>query len=302
MVFFGFSFFGDSTSVLPTATNVNNINYVELKNGIYDDLYITRNTTDISEEIPEQWDHDTILHAGFEDNTNAGNVDWTVDNTTALLVKRKEVGETQWMTIAEHPVSTIEDFTFAGIDKYARGNSEYQYAIVPTLGNVEGNYTTVDVESKFEGIFLAENDIIYGSYITGDFVDTTRVLPSTVLSLPNQKYGVYCSNSIANYDTGSISCTFVYLDEKTCEYDFEHIANQTKNIMKYLTNRKPKLLKIYDGRMWLIMVTGNPTDTGETSIYNRIISFEWAEIGDCNSEKDLYYANLSNVPRQWWNT
>lgn len=301
MIFLGYSFFGDESTIFPTATAINNITYVELANGIYDDLFISKNPDNADENINEDWDFDTILHATFNDITDAGNVGWNLQNTTSLLVKKRESGDTKWTTIEEHPISTLEDFNFSGVDYYSKAKTNYQYAIVPTLGNVEGNYNITDVLSDFYGIFLAEKDIIYGTELSDDMLDTTRNVPSTILSLPNQKYAVYCSNSIANYDTGSASGSFAYLDKETCQYDFEHINNQTSKIMEMLTNRKPKLLKSYDGREWLIMVTGNPTDTGDTYIFNRVISFEWAEIGDYKSEKDLYYANLSDVPSQWWN-
>lgn len=303
MVFLGFSSFGDVSSVLPTVTSINNIDYVEIKNGFYDELYITEDTSEIDDtEIEKTWDFDTDLHATFDNTTDAGNLGWNLENTSNILVKKREVGDTAWTTIYDQEIATIDDFSFAGIDYVTKSNTNYDYAIVPALGLVEGNYNIVTVESKFNGLFLIEKDIVYGTPILNDMVNTTRNVPSTVLSLPNSKYAVYCSNSIANYDTGSASGTFVYLNEETCEYDFEHISQHTKYLMEMLANRKPKLLKVYDGRMWLIMVTGNPTDTGEDYIYNRVISFEWAEIGDYKSEKDLYYADLSDVPSKWWNT
>lgn len=302
MIFLNYSFFGDSTSILPTPTAIDDITYVELQNGVYDDLYITKDADDTSSIIKDEWDFDTILHATFNDVTDAGNVTWNLNNTSGLLVKRREIGDSKWMTIAEYPINSIEDFNFIGFDAYARSQATYQYAIVPVLGNVEGNYCITTVESKFNGIYLVEKDLIYGTFLTDDLVNTTRNVPSSILDIPANKYPTYCSNSIANYDTGSCSGTFAYLDTETCQFDFEHIYSQTEKVMERLANRKPKILKVHDGRIWLIMVTGNPTDTGDTYIYNRIIAFEWAEIGDYKSEKALYWAGLSDVSSQWWNT
>lgn len=303
MVFLGYSFFGDMSSVLPTVTSINDINYVEVKDGLYDELYITNNTDEINtDEINEVWDFDTVLHANFDNTTDAGNIGWNLKNTTNILVKKREAGDLKWTTIYDQEVLTIEDFSFSGVDYVTKSNTDYQYAIVSALGRVEGNYNISEVTSEFDGIFLIEKDAIYGTPITSDLIDTTRNVPSTILSLPNNKYAVYCSNSIANYDTGSASGTFVYLNKETCTYDFEHVNQYTRYLMEMLSNRKAKLLKVYDGRMWLIMVSGNPTDTGESDIRNRIINFEWAEIGDYKSEKDLYWAGLSNVSSIWWNT
>ena len=40
----GSNFVGGALACAPTPTGIENINYVELKNGIYDDLYISKNT------------------------------------------------------------------------------------------------------------------------------------------------------------------------------------------------------------------------------------------------------------------
>lgn len=303
MIFLGLSLFGDESCVNPTATYLEDITYIEIKNANYDELYVSNNVPDVIDAtIPKEWTFDTVLHATFDDITDAGNVAWNLDNTTNILVKKREVGETKWTTIEERPVNVLEDFNFSGVDYYSKAKTDYEYAIVATLENVEGNYNISTVHSDFYGIHLAEKDNIYGTIITDDYVDTTRNVPSTVINLLNNKYPKYVSNSIANYDTGSCSGTFVYFDQDTCTYDFEHSSNQTRFVMDILTNRKPKLLKVEDGRMWLVMITGNPTDSGKDYLYNRVISFEWAEIGDCNSEEDLYYANLIDVEPNWWST
>ena len=39
----GSNFVGGALACAITPTNIENINYVELKNGIYDDLYISKN-------------------------------------------------------------------------------------------------------------------------------------------------------------------------------------------------------------------------------------------------------------------
>ena len=61
-----------------------------------------------------------------------------------------------------------------------------------------------------------------------------------------------------------------------------------------------KILKLNDGRIYLIKITGKPTDISEGHEDLRRISFEWVEIGDVNSEKDLYLNNLSDVSAEWW--
>ena len=53
--------------------------------------------------------------------------------------------------------------------------------------------------------------------------------------------------------------------------------------------------------MLIIQVTPNPTDSANQVYNNRDISWSWVEIGDVNSEEDLYYLGMSDVSAEWWN-
>ena len=90
-----------------------------------------------------------------------------------------------------------------------------------------------------------------------------------------------------------------------CEplYDMEHDYQRTKyqkDFMDYLCDGIPKILKLPDGRLWIIQVSADPTDTADTEYNNRKITFPWVEVGDVNSEEDLYYLGLSNITEEWW--
>lgn len=62
----GSNFVGGESACALTPTGVENINYVELKNGIYDDLYITKATDfELTHECPKEWDFNTVLWAKF---------------------------------------------------------------------------------------------------------------------------------------------------------------------------------------------------------------------------------------------
>ncbi len=71
--------------------------------------------------------------------------------------------------------------------------------------------------------------------------------------------------------------------------------------MDFIADGIPKILKLFDGRIWLVQTTPNPSDTAEESYNNRYITFTWVEIGNINSEEDLYYLGLSEVTEEWWN-
>ncbi|MDE6748895.1 MAG: hypothetical protein K2K21_07530 [Lachnospiraceae bacterium] len=304
----GSNFVGEASACAITPTNIDNINYVELKNGIYDDLYITKATDfTIESTCPEDWDFDTVLYAKLNNNTNAGNVDWNVETTSHIILKRRNEGEFQWQTIATKEIHSIDDFTLNYPDYFIASGQTVEYAVVNALYGFEGNYSTSKITPKFNKMFLIEDGIVWGTEITDGFCDTTRNIPSSTVELLNSKYPIFVKNGKANYDTGSCKGSLVPLvNEEVCalaydsQYDYQRTKYQ-REFMDFICDGAPKILKLPDGRIWIVQVTPNPSDTANQTYNNREISWNWVEIGDVNSEEDLYYLGLSEVSPEWWN-
>lgn len=303
----GNNFVGGALACALTPTGLENINYIELKNGIYDELYITKATdSELTNEFPKEWDFDTILWAKFNGSTNAGNVDWNLENTSHIILKSRTEGNFQWKTIAVKEINSIKDFVINYPDYFIASGQPVEYAIVPVFYGLEGNYATTCIISKFDKLFLIEGNQVWGTEITDGYCDTTRNIPSANVELLHRKYPIFIRNSIANYDTGNCKGAFVPLDEKTCEfafnreYDYQRIKYQ-KNFMDFISDSIPKILKLPDGRLWLVQVTPNPTDTANKTYNDREISWTWVEIGSVDSEEDLYYLGFSEVESEWWN-
>lgn len=307
MFFLSHNILGGERHTSPlTPTHLGNINYIQLQYGLYDCLYITRETISrLEDECPENWDLDTIFHAEYANGTHAGNVNWDLETVTDVIIKRRDVEKFDWITIAVKKISSLKDFRdgIKGNDHLNAANITYEYSIVPVFHGVEGFYFSTFVDSFFDKLFVTEKNQIIGTLATDGFCDTTRVTPSSIAETINNKYPTYVRNTVANYDKGTVTGKFIEIDEN-CDVVIEdkpRIPYQ-RNFMDFLTNGMPKLLKHFDGRIWLISVTGNPTDNAEEIYNNRSISFEWAEIGNYESERDLYYTNLSDIEEKWWNT
>ena len=99
-----------------------------------------------------------------------------------------------------------------------------------------------------------------------------------------------------NYQIGSVSSKVIgnYFDLK--EFNKQDITKQKDEILKFLTNRKPKILKDTNGNMWLIAITGAPSIEYDNKYNAGImdISFNFMEIGDATNEKDMM--NCGIVP------
>ena len=297
----------DKNTVPLSPTHLNDLTCILLKNGMYDCLYITRETrSEPSSDCPKEWDFDTIFHADFNNSTNAGNVDWNLESVSHLIIKRRDTSKFNWTTIAVKEIHALEDFSegIKGNDLTNASHTEYEYAVVPVLYGTEGLYYTVFVVSEFHDIFLAEKNNIVGTPSSDGFCDTTRRIPSSVIETIHNKYPTYIRNTAADYDKGTCKGKFIELKEDECELtvdDALRIPYQRK-VMDFIADGMPKILKHFDGRIWLMIITGDPTDTADTTYNNRDISFEWAEIGSHESERDLYYTGLSDIGEEWWNT
>lgn len=304
----GSNFVGGSLACSLTPTGVENINYVELKKGLYDDLYITKATDfEPTSECPQEWDFDTILWAKFNNNTNAGNVDWNLETTSHIILKSRSEGQFKWKTLVVKETHTIDDFIINYPDYFVASGEPVEYAVVNILYGSEGTYATTKVTSKFTKMFLIEDEVVWGTDITDGFCDTTRNIPSSTVTLLNSKYPIFIRNGAANYDTGTCYGSFVpVVEEDGCElayeeqYDYRRTKYQ-KEFMDFVCDNVPKVLKLPDGRLWIVQVNPDPADTADQAYNNREVSFSWVEIGDVNSEEDLYYLGLSDVEEEWWN-
>lgn len=299
MIILGNSFLGADNSYTPTVTDVDRINKITVSNAEFDTIVVTNNI-ELNDMTNLVWDNDTILLATFDGTLNAGNVDFVLENTSDLLIKRREKGTFDWQTIYQKPIITTEDFNILYLDKYCKNNTEYEYACVGALNGVEGNYSVIEVESKFNGMFIMDKDNIYGTVLDLGSCDTTRNHYLMKQEYPAHKYPGAYSYSEANYDSGEASGYFVRFDSENCEFLIDDNTKYMKEIIDFLTNHKPKVLKLEDGRMWLISVDGMPTDTEDGHKLHRIISFSWFESGNYNSEEDLYNADLIDVEEKYW--
>ena len=305
MMFFGDFFCGSVMSVACTPTNIDNITIIELSNGWYDDLRVTHNVTEeLSAEVNQDWDWDTILHAKFDSTTSAGNVAWNLGRVSHLLVKRKKTRDFKWTTIKVQECNTIEDFNLRDIDITATPNYEYQYAAVPIIDGVEGFYSIDTVDVKTDCILIADKDEIWYTNLTDNYLDSTSVTPNSVVETMYDRYPTIVRNTAANYETIDVTAQFFPFEEDGCTIDLDDDQRRIEYNDKakmFLRNGNGKVLKSCDGRCYGIYVSTAPTDQAVDHYKNRKISFSCTEIFDVDDEEALYNVGISNVPSQWWN-
>jgi hypothetical protein len=75
------------------------------------------------------------------------------------------------------------------------------------------------------------------------------------------------------------------------------MVEQRNVIEQCLTNRKPKVIKDWNGNMWLVMFVDNLDISFDNSwgMGMAVVSGNWVEIGDPNSEVDLQSLGLITI-------
>lgn len=286
-------FCGDNHSFDYTPTAVSEIKTINLYNGTYDELFASKNTSMSYDESSKVWDFDTVLYAKLQNSLFGGNVLFTSDTVNEVRIKRRKKGTYDWDTIFQIDIKTNDDFKFERFDRYARGNTEYEYTLVPVLSTIEGNLNTSSIISDFEGYYLLDKETIHHIFLNTS-LSYQRNQNSTTLSTLGRKYPFHVSNGNNNYTSGELQATFIDMGE---DNDLNTVDGwkYREEIDNFLTNGKPKILKDDQGKMWMIAIVDNiPQDFSEH--WNMPIhTITWTEIGNCDDTADMYDNNFIDI-------
>lgn len=293
----GYDFCMDENCLNPAPISRISFNSVELENGIFSHWYATRDiTSQYSPIVPTTWDYLTIMDANFNGTLEAGNVHYDLTQIEGIRIKRRKLTDYDWITIDFIPISElIESLSFTINDNLTQSGVEYEYAFVPVTSGVEGNYVTNTITSKFEGVFICDKETIYKFYAGVNYNSNQRVQKIGTFEPLGKKYPVVVSNSIINYETGSVTGTVLPNDYlETYNLDKLKMVQERKELLDFLTNKKAKILKDWNGNIWLMIITNNPSVSYQrgSSMGIADVSASWTEIGDFNNQKDLYNTGL----------
>lgn len=228
---------------------------------------------------------------------------------TNLLVKRKDLSDVSgtWLTLYEKPILQASDMDFTYIDFLNQYGKTYQYALVPLLiqsqsgvvVEVEGGYTVSDnVLSQFDYVFITDvtgseklkANVGYGNVNMSQNVGS--ILPI------GAKYPVVVTNSHNAYHSGSIS-GYIVPDDFYTNGNLSRVAMVAKRdeLEQFLVNKKPKIIKDWNGKIWLVMITGDVDCSFDSNYGMGMVTFtaSWVEVGDATSQEDLQNTGLINV-------
>ena len=211
-----------------------------------------------------------------------------------LRIKRREVGTYNWTIVYERDVSNlIGTISTVAYDRYARGRgTKYQYTIVPVIDGIEQKGVTTTVVSEFEGAYLMDKDTTYFIGLDAKVSNVNRVQNSAVETTLSSKYPIVFYGSKTNYYSGNFSGTIIKYDRSRDYFDFDASIDYREQYINWLTNQKPKVLKMWDGRAWLINVVDNISYSDDEH-YNKVeIAFDFVETGDLKDSDTLKKSDL----------
>lgn len=294
MIFLGYNFLEDGYSWQPVPTNLTDITDTTIRNGIYDHFNITKDTSfPYITDLPGEWDLNTQLDADFDGTINAGNIDYVISQISSIRIKKRKKGTFDWYTIDEVPVNKVSDVDFVRYDYLGKQNTEYEYAIVPIIGNTEGEYSMNSIKSSFYGIFLCDKNTSYKFRENVSYNGNQRVRPSALYEPLGGKYPIIVKNGTLNYEQGGVSGDIIVYNDNE-GLDREKTIERLNAIKEFLTNDNSKILKDFNGNIWLVAINDNiPINYySEIGMGYAQLNFNWTEVGDSNSPKDLYDNNL----------
>lgn len=260
-----------------------------LGRGIFEHLLATKDMTTIEDIPPETWSDTTIMNASFNGDIDAGSLDIVWQQVDGFKIKRRYAEDFEWTTLAYYDRSEA-GISFTYQDNLVANNKQVQYAIVPVIGGVEQSYVIKDITTKFNSIYICDATEIYTFDSGVSYGTESRVQKVGIFEPYGRKYPVVVSNGNIGYSTGSIQATILqdnYLD--THHLDKGAMIVKRQQLKEFLTNKKAKILKDWNGNAFLISITGNPTISYSTSSGMALadISAAWVEIGDSSKRDDL---------------
>lgn len=302
----------DTLSPTLSPSGIDGINSITVGNAYIDDLYITLDTSyTLGTVLPTGWDASTKFYAKYDTNLSAGNVDFDLSDVLGsyILIKRRIKDSFDWITLEAFPINSAQDFNKLNFTDYtAAPKTEYEYRLVPIIDGKEGTYYNSYITPDTDKLVIVDGTkALWATILTDGFANSQRNSPPGVIEPLNSKYPVIVHNGMANYDTVSITAGWFPTEEDHCtlqigpEYD-GWVAKYAKRFMDFLTNKRVKMLKNVDGRMWLCYVTTLPANNARDVYWDREITFGVTEVGDVEDERVLYDAELINAPERWWNS
>lgn len=286
--FLNYNFCKDEDCLNPLATNAQDFTDTTIKNAVFEHFHQTKDVTSSSSSvIPTVWNYLTIMDANFKNNISAGNAADLFKDVTSIKIKRRKIEDFNWITLKTIPITDPSMISIAFNDNLVCNFTEYEYAFVPVVQDIEGNYISESIMAEFNGIFICDQDTIFKFIAETGYGNMEQVQKIGVFETFGKQYPVVVTNGVINYKSSSFSAIVA-----TDDIDMTNrkgMVEKREQLLKYFTNHKSKIIKDWNGNCWLMIITSSPNITFDNNygMGKMNIGFDWREVGDVNQQSDL---------------
>ena len=220
-------------------------------------------------------------------NTKTGMID--IQSTTSLqnlgtiskiTILRSIANAGDYSIVKTIEPTTVDDLKFHLADIGGVSGKTYDYVVYvykqDTLIPAESDLFE-DLICKVDGLFIGDGTAQYFAVANfkTEHVRNIQVEHVTTLSgrLPYR-----ISNADTNYETGTSSGLFMYIQGCTLIPDYNHTLS--KEILDWLTDGNSKVLKTHDGQAWVISIDDKPAENYSEFLGAHTVEFDWVEIGE----------------------
>lgn len=281
-----YNFFGKAMdgTVFDTAIPTSQLDEVVMGPGIYDELYVTVDTTiPDTNEKPKNWKLKTIMDAKFRDDLEAGSLDSDGHEITVIQIyRRKYLIEDDWLLVGQFDYDiTYNVYSF--LDRFTENGVKYEYAIVPVAKDVIGDITISEpIKVNYDGVFLSDLNNNYKLEI--DF-ELGQISHNNNMSSSSPLNGRFPIVTLGNQDYQTGDITFLPLSEDQVNSGGKQINGRAEReyreqVLRFLKNGGAKVIRNDNGEM-LIVATHNVTTTSKNGslIDLSAVSFSFTEVG-----------------------
>ena len=286
----GYSMFhGKDNLVYKTNVYHPSYNKLELKNMTVDEIYIDEDITiPYTIDKPDGWNYRTVIDSKFNNSLEGGSVQANNFQIEKVRFQRRLTDEVEWQDVGEIEYKPDDQLLYEVIDKNIQNDFEYQYSILPITATVLGNRVVSDgIVSEFEGIFLSDKNNNYRLLYNIETDSMQHNISTAILEPLNSQYPIVIDGNL-DYRSGGIKALFV--STETANRNDGKVTIRAEKLgrdrlMKFLKNRKPKVLRQPNGETMLVRVVDKPQEEYMNNITGiASVSFKFVEIGGMDSE------------------
>lgn len=149
------------------------------------------------------------------------------------------------------------------------------------------------ITSEFYGVFITDGQSSYKFKENASYSNNERVHLTATYEPYGSKYPIVISNGHLSYDKGTVGGNVIVFTADE-QLDRKQTVERLQAIKTFLATPSAKILKDFNGNIWLVTLSDNLPVTyySEIGMGFARVDFNWSEIGDANDGQDLYNSNL----------